>query len=255
MIQTPPLEIRTCQVWWARHNSKLAGYASLLSSSERETAAAYRQDADRRRFIAGCVISRLVLAGLLGLPAAQVPLDRRCQRCGAPHGRPRLHGEEIAFSVSHSGDRVAVAFVRHAQVGVDVEAIDRSAQSPEMLDAVLAPSERAELASFQGPDRPRAFLTYWTRKEAVVKATGDGLAAQLPGIVVSAPDELPQLISYGECATPRLTTMAELHPGRGYAAALAVIGERPTSITELDAEAILAQQLRPREMSPNGSPR
>lgn len=226
-----------CQVWWAWTSSRLAGHTSLLSPVERRRAAAYRRPADRQRFVVGVVVTRLVLAEWLGVPADRVLLSRRCARCGGPHGRPRLEGDGISFSVSHSGDRVVVAFMRDAMVGVDVEALDRSLQVGLLADTVLAPSERACLAD--APDRTRAFLTCWTRKEAVVKATGIGLDVRLPGIVVSPAGEPPALLRHE--TSPVLvesTNLATLHPGAGYVAALAVIGDSPTSVTELDAEVL-----------------
>jgi 4'-phosphopantetheinyl transferase len=233
-----------CQVWWARASSALATYTSLLDPVELERAGAYHRAADRWRFVVGCVVSRLVLASRLGIPADRVPLDRRCETCGAPHGRPRLQGDRITFSVSHSGDRVAVGFIQDALIGVDVEAVQRSFRPEEMSDAVLAPMEQAELARYPAAERPRAFLSYWTRKEAMLKATGAGLTAHLPGVVVSPPDEPPQLLGYeANAVLTKSTTMADLHPGAGYVAALAVVGDTAWTITEFAAEPLLAQGL------------
>lgn len=232
----------SCQVWWARPSSRLADYVNLLDPIERVRAATYRHELDRSRFIVGCVVSRLVLARLLCVPAARIPLDRRCRQCGAQHGPPRLHDEPITLSVSHSDDRVAVAFVRHALIGVDVEATRRLVQPEEsLLRTVLAPTERAHVERLPASDQIRAFLTYWTRKESVIKATGDGLAAHLPAVVVSAPDQPPRLITYEARALPESTRMASLHPGRGYVGAVAVIGDGPVAVTELDAETLLVR--------------
>lgn len=234
-----PLDRGACQVWWARLDSQLTGDVSLLDPVEHARAGAYRREPDRRRFVVGVAVTRLVLAGLLGVPAAQVPLSRRCPRCAESHGRPHVPDSDLAFSVSHSGDRVVVAFVRDALVGVDVEVVDRSLDVDALAGAALAPAERTHLADWPAADRTRAFLTCWTRKEAVVKATGDGLATPLPGVVVSPAGERPALLAHAE--SPALvdsTTLAELHPGAGYLATLAVIGDPPSSITELDAEVL-----------------
>lgn len=241
----PPLERGACQVWWARVGSGQTGdngrWDGLLDHVERARAEAYHREMDRRRFVVGVGLSRLVLAGQLGLAPARVPLDRRCEQCGAPHGRPRLPGAEIGLSVSHSEEWVAVAFVRGALVGVDVESVRPALRLEHLVGSALAPAERDQLATCPDGDQPGAFLTYWTRKEAVVKATGDGLSVQLPGVVVSPPGADPVLLSYeGRTDLTSKTTLADLHPGTGYRAALAVIGEAPTSITQLAAEAVLA---------------
>jgi 4'-phosphopantetheinyl transferase len=74
----------------------------------------------------------------------------------------------------------------------------------------------------------------------VVKATGDGLSVRLPGVIVSPPGSAPALLSYeGRAGLAGSTRLAPLHPGTGYLASVAVIGDRPVSLTEFDAEALL----------------
>lgn len=222
-------------MWWARTDSGLARRTSILDAVEGQRAEAYRRAADRRRFIIGCVVSRLVLAAWLDLPPERVPLDRTCHRCGAAHGRPRLSSGEIAFSVSHAGDLAVVAFARDAEVGVDVEELSKVGHPDALLPTVLAPQELADLR--RHPETGRAFLSYWTRKEAVVKATGDGLSAGLTGVVVSPPDEPARLISYaGRPDLPATTTMVDLVSSAGLSATLALIGDATGwQVSELDA--------------------
>ena len=221
-------------------SSRLGEHASILDEVERQRAIGYRQEADRRRFIAGCAVSKLILAHQLGLSANSVRLDRSCGRCGQPHGRPRLRDSDIAFSVSHSGDRVAVAFTKGGSIGVDVETLQRTFHPAELVDSVLAPVERLELSRLRSPDLSRALLTYWTRKEAILKAIGKGLIDQLPSVVVSAPHQPPKLLAYdGDRALPTSMTMAQLHPGDDYVAAVALTGQPISSVTEFDANMFL----------------
>lgn len=231
------LRTGTCQVWWARRTPLPARLEEILDEHERSRAAAYRREADRERFVIGCVVTRRVLGAHLGLSPAAVPLDRTCRDCGRPHGKVRLaiEGEPVQLSVSHSGDLVAIAFHRSAPVGIDVERTDPSLDPAELCANVLTSVERAALFGLEPASRPGAFTRYWTRKEAVVKATGEGLRARLDDIAVSAPWEPARLLSrVGRADLVRMTRLHDLDARPGYSAALAVLGEDPP-VHELDA--------------------
>lgn len=214
MPSLPPLAGNQCQVWWARPGDAREAHLALLDPVERERRAAFHRQVDRDRFTVGAALLRLVVAGHAGADPAALAVDRSCAHCGRPHGKPDAPGTGLAVSVSHAGDRVAVACGRFPHVGVDVE--ERSdAAAEELAGRVLAPGESAGTGGF---------FTYWTRKEAVLKATGDGLRVPMTEVVVSAPDEPPAVLGFAP--RPELVgrfAMATLHPGEGYAAALAVL--------------------------------
>ena len=139
------------------------------------------------------------------------------------------------FSLSHSGDRVVLAVVMGAEVGVDVERegdrdIDRLARLAEM---VLTEAERGVLAALPLDERRRAFHAYWSRKEAVLKATGHGLAAPMTALHVSPPSEPAKIVSWDGDAAVAPVQLADLTPGAGYAASVAVLTGRPLKVTEL----------------------
>ena len=158
---------------------------------------------------------RLAVADTIGVPADQVAVDRRCSDCGQPHGRPMLPGTGMHASISHSAGRVAVALTGAGPIGIDVESI-RGPSPHELVDHILGAGEEAAT--------PRAFFVYWTRKEAAVKATGDGLRVPLTEVLVTGPDEPPRLRRY--CEHPGLSmALFDLDPGDGYVAALAVVGD------------------------------
>lgn len=231
-----------CQVWWARRVPLRPRFLEVLDDVERGRMSALRQDADRERFVLGCVVTRGVLADHLGVTPAGVPLERTCPDCGQPHGKVRLDvdGDRMQLSISHSGDLVAVAFHHRAPVGVDVERVDHALDPAELYADALTRDETARLVALDPAVRPAAFATYWARKEAIVKATGEGLRATLSQIAVSAPDEPPRLLARAD--RPDLVRTARLHDldaGPGYAAALAVLGENPP-VREHDAARWLA---------------
>ncbi|MEV5407320.1 4'-phosphopantetheinyl transferase superfamily protein [Thermopolyspora sp. NPDC052614] len=229
----------SCEVWWARPDAARPWHRDLFTPDELGRADAYRRRADRDRFTVGCAVSRIVLGRRLGLAPADVPLRRDCDSCGRPHGRPRLPGDDLHLSVSHSGDWVAVAVTGLGPVGVDVE--QHSARALDLAETVLAPAEAAALARLPVGERAAAMIGYWARKEAVVKATGDGLRAPLSGVRVSPPGEPARLLAYD--GRPDLVMALRDLPSRpGHAAAIAVLGlTSPPPVAELDATALLAE--------------
>ena len=230
---------RTVHVWWARRQDAAPAFEDLLDQAERDRLAAYRRAEDRDRFLAGCAVAKTALGGYLGRDPASVGLDRTCPRCGRPHGKPRLAGGAgLELSVSHAGDLVVVAVATRARVGVDVELLDRRLRPRELARVALAPEEAEELAALDEDERVRAFLVYWTRKEAATKAVGRGLELELGEIRVSAPDESPRLLSWRDDVAPEDVALVDLEAPAGHVAALAVVG-KCDDVVELDGSALL----------------
>jgi 4'-phosphopantetheinyl transferase len=232
----------TAEVWWARRQDAAANLPGLLDGAERERWAAYRRDADRERFLVGCALAKTVLAACTGQRPAEVRFDRACRQCGKPHGKPVLQGGDVEFSVSHSGDLVAVA-VAAAPVGVDVEQLeDRPRGDPVALGrVVLAEPEREALGALAPAARARAFLVAWTRKEAVTKAQGDGLRVPFREVVVTEAAAAPRLLAWPYPQEPGRVSLLDLDPEPGYVAALAVLG-RCDTVRARDGSALLASR-------------
>jgi 4'-phosphopantetheinyl transferase len=219
----------TCDVWWATLSDVRPEHAALLNPVEHGRRERYLRTEDRDRFTLGVAMTRLALGSVLGLPAAKVPLTRACRDCGEPHGPPAIAGGPH-LSVSHSGDRVAVALSAHGPVGIDVEECSRQLDSA-IERHVLAPAETAGAGDI---------FIYWTRKEALVKATGDGLRAPMTEITVSLPDEPPRLLAWsGRAELVGRITMYSLAPGLGYAACLALIDQPAAEVREHAAAELL----------------
>lgn len=226
----PTLDRVEVEVWCGRPGQELPWHAELLDETEQGRRAALLRAEDRARFTVATAVLKLAAGQRLGLPAGRVAVDRACADCGRPHGRPSLPGHPLAVSISHSGDRVLVALTTGAPVGVDVEQLSR-VDPAELAGHVLADREHA-------PTRGD-FFCYWTRKEAVVKATGDGLRMPLPEVVVSPPGAPARLLRYG----PRrdlVAALSDLDAGDGYAAAVAVLAPDPLRVRLRDATDLLA---------------
>ncbi|MEU1119685.1 MULTISPECIES: 4'-phosphopantetheinyl transferase superfamily protein [unclassified Streptomyces] len=153
---------------------------SVLDAGERERARAFRRERDRSLYEVAHVALRQLLGAELDVDPAGVRLARAdCPGCGGPHGRPimdpRHHPAGLHFSLSHAADTALIALAGRP-VGVDVEELP----SPEVVAEVataLHPQESTELAALPPSARPAAFARCWTRKEAVLKGTGEGLSA------------------------------------------------------------------------------
>lgn len=236
----PALAPGACQVWWGSTADLRPWHDALLAPADLERRARLRRVADRQRLTVGVALVRLVVGAGVGVPAAQLEIDRTCPECGGQHGKPRLPTvPDVHFSVSHSGGCVAVAVLRGSPVGVDVEEVGRfdASELDAMAGHTLAPEERAELARQPPQDRARAFTTYWARKEAIVKATGVGIATSLDQLVVSPPSSPPRVLRW-EAQSERVS-LHVLHPPPGLVGALAVVGEAPTGVVERSAAPIL----------------
>ena len=235
----------TAHVWWARREDASARLEALLDDTERERYQGFRRDHDRQRFLVGCALAKTVAAARLDTAAADIALDRSCTECGKPHGKPVVRGTDLELSVSHSGNRIAVALAIATPVGVDVEQVEGRSRHPggddpdALLRYVLADGEKTVIAR-QGPDdRHRSFLVAWTRKEAVTKATGDGLRVSFKDVIVSPATEPPIVLSWPYQERPEHVSMFDLDAGEGYVAALAVIG-RCDAVIVGDGSALLA---------------
>jgi 4'-phosphopantetheinyl transferase len=228
----------TCTVWWAapvdpEHAPALVG---LLDAHERERLARFRRPGDRARYLAAHALARLVLGGP-GRAAAALTFDRTC-RCGAAHGKPVLPGGP-GFSLSHAGELVGVAVRPGGAVGLDVEQVRDLADLPAMAAHVHSPSERARGAA---PDRA-AFFRTWTRKEALLKATGDGLATPMTAITLGVDGAVAEWTDAEQAGAGRTAGgrwwLRDLCPAPDHPAAVAGPGERAPEVVEADGAAVL----------------
>lgn len=132
---------------------------------------------DAVRHVVGRALVRSLLSRELGVAALSAEF------LANPWGKPELPGCGIEFSISHSGNAVWVALCRGIAVGIDVESQDAVADPHGMAD-VFHPAERAALLELPAADVQSAFLRCWTRKEAVIKALGEGLSRPLGSFCV-----------------------------------------------------------------------
>jgi 4'-phosphopantetheinyl transferase len=182
----------------------------LLAPAERARAERFRFSRDRRRFIAARAVLRRILGRCLARPPAEIGFDY------GPHGKPCLaaldggRAESLAFNLAHSGGLALIAVAWGRRLGVDLEAVRPLADLERIARRYFSPAEAASLLCLPVEQRPQAFFSCWTRKEAYLKATGEGI-----GALGDEPDP---------AASARWSLVA-LDPAPGFVAALAIEAE------------------------------
>ena len=172
----------------ARTHAEVDELAGWLSGAESARARRFGTDALRQRWIAGRATLRLLLGRVLSIPPAAVEIRRGIR------GRPELATAEtgIDFNVSHTGETALFGIARglppRTRIGIDIERRDREVGVDRLGRKFLTASERATLANLDLSGRRERFLRYWTCKEAMSKATGDGLIAPFGRLEVVDPE-------------------------------------------------------------------
>lgn len=199
--RTPDAGPPAVTVWWAHRSLAGALDEGLLSGVERARVARLRGAADRER----SAVARGVLRLALAVTAAGPPAAGASASSASPasieidwtRGPVLPASPGVWASVSHSDDAVAVAVSTAGPVGVDVESLRRTADLvPAVQESVFTKAERAELHALRVGGQSSLALRLWTLKEAVLKATGDGL--------IRAPSTL-ELAGLGPDVAPRIT--------------------------------------------------
>jgi 4'-phosphopantetheinyl transferase len=223
-LSLPPL-VPGIALWWcdlAHDSDATEDLAACLSPAEHARAARFGTAELRRRWIAGRATLRRLLGTTLGATPAEVPIQR------GPRGRPRLADDcpGVDFNVSNTRWVALIGIARDlpggARIGVDVEHEDRAVGADRLALKFLTARERAMLEGAQSADeRRRRFLHLWTCKEAMSKATGEGLAAPFRQLDVElgAP---PRLVNGPQPYDPARWALRSPAVPDGYCATLAV---------------------------------
>lgn len=207
---------------WVVEDDRSAPDTGLLTADEVARFAAL--DPDARAFaVSARVTLRVALGGHLGLAPREVQIVEGGDR------KPVLAGRELEFSVSHTEDAAMVA-VAAVPVGIDIERVEAIAgeEFDDLVAFVLDAREREELDRLPEDDRLTAYYRVWTRKEAYVKATGEGIAERpLPEVIVGV--ATPVLIAVHGVSEAELAawSVLEVDASRGCVASLVVRQREP----------------------------
>lgn len=164
----------------------------LLSDEEKERASRFYFEHLEQSFVTARGTLRMILETHTGTPANRIQL-----RYGEK-GKPILATpSRIRFNVSHSGDLAVFALTSDCDIGIDIEKIRSIPDRHEIANRFFCPEEARELALLGATDQERGFFLCWTRKEAYIKAIGDGLSAPLDAFQVTLkPGERAQFVRF-----------------------------------------------------------
>lgn len=202
-------------------SSRTSELFEMLSADEQHRADKFKFNDGRARYIAGRSTLRRLLGRVLKLdPSALV--FRYTER-----GKPELDGAtagQLHFNISHSDGLALIALTRSQNVGVDVESVRAVNYGEDIAARFFSNRESAGLAALPVAERPAAFFNLWTRKEAWLKATGDGIAESLKRVEVSfLPGEPARVLNIADAPDEAARwTLVDLKPADGFTGTLAI---------------------------------
>lgn len=218
---------KTVHIWLASLNLKATQLLELwrtLAPAERERALRFRSQKDCDRFTAARGLLRTLLGHYLQRQPAQIEF------CYNAHGKPALADNggtaPLQFNLSHSSEFALFAFARARRLGVDIEYIRPHIVEEDIAGHFFSPTEVKALRALPERLRQKAFFACWTRKEAYIKARGEGLSLPLHEFDVSlAPNKPARLLKVNNSPDEAARwSLHELLSGPDYVAALAVEG-------------------------------
>ena len=206
--------------------SSLASVTEFLSPDERKRADRLRFEVHRNRFIVGRGLLRVIVGSYCDLPPEKLRFNY------GPNGKPELTpvqgarraGSPLHFNLAHSEGVGVLAVTQTGPVGVDVEQVRRLPDFKELVSQFFSAREAAEFLELEREQQSAAFFNLWTRKEALLKATGEGIAHSLNRVEVSfLPGEPTRVLSLPiEPWAGREWSLVDLAISPSYAGALAL---------------------------------
>lgn len=210
-------------VWHASEESQ-AGERSdllkLLSDDERQRMNRFRFEEHQNNFLLFRSMLRMLVGSYLGTPPAELRFAY------SAHGKPSLAAPAAAleFNLSHSSGKALFAFCRNRQIGVDVERVREDLNVEDIAHRFFSLSEQRALVQVPAIMRYQSFFSCWTRKEAFVKAKGEGLSCPLESfdVSLSPSEEDVNLATRPDPEEAERWQLYSLNSFDGYAAAVAV---------------------------------
>lgn len=200
-MSTPALHDGDVHVWRFSLIEPSRSYWPLLSVGEQERASAYRNDDDRAKYVNAHGIMRQILSSYVDLAAHELRFTT------GTFGKPSLElANGLEFNLTHSGAVGMLAVARGRAVGIDIVQHDADTDHRGIASRMFSPEEQRALDA--NPNYGAAFHEAWARKEAWLKATGDGIQR---GRGIAPPDAWDTV---------------PLEAGKGYSAALVVAKPR-----------------------------
>jgi 4'-phosphopantetheinyl transferase len=188
LAEPPPLAPGHAHIWFARLEAlrgRIPAYRALLDEEELARADRFRFEVDRERYIIGHGLLRMLLSHHTGIAPQAVTTAR------GKYGKPYLEDRSVHFNLSDTKDAVLIAFATE-EIGADLETMTRTVDHLQVAEHYFTPAEIDWIK--RSDDSKRRFLELWTRKEAVLKASGVGIM-----------DDLRVLEVHGACNRMRIS--------------------------------------------------
>jgi 4'-phosphopantetheinyl transferase len=188
-------EISVWRIFLDTGPHQLKGFENILPSDELTEAARLATPLHRNRFVVARGVRRAVLARYLKCQPAELRFDH------GPHGRPTVTDHPgrslLRFTQSRSAHLALIAVTSQHDVGIDIEQIRLDLADRDVVRRCFARKESRELLRLPGHLWPQGFFGVWTRKEAYLKATGQGLSYPLDAFeVTTSPDSEAALVTH-----------------------------------------------------------
>lgn len=214
--------VNVWSIFLAQTQEKIIELRKILSSDESARADRFYFDRDRNRFIVGRAMLRKILGRYLEMAPEKLIFSY------GSHGKPKIENSPFNFNLSNSGDLALCAIAYKREIGIDVEYLLRELKDGEAIaKRFFSAKESAEFLSLPLEERQLAFFRCWTRKEAYIKAIGDGLSYSLSNFDVTlTPNTEAKLLNV--VTNPSEVdrwTLKELNPAKDYIGAIIVEGQ------------------------------
>jgi len=196
----------------------------ILSPDELSRAGRFRFEKDQKRFVAARGILRMILGRYMG----KKPIELRFEYTS--YGKPILATnsgyDTIRFNLSHSGVIALYAISRGRNIGIDIERVQDDFAVEQVAGRFFSQGEICSLNNVDKKNRSETFFQYWTRKEAFIKAKGEGISFPMENCDVSllSGKILSPIILLGENIESSCWYGQDLFPCPGYASAFSVEG-------------------------------
>ncbi len=192
----------------------------LLSDDEQARAGRFRFWRDQRRFIAGRGILRQLISRYFHIHPRSIEFHY------SEFGKPFVLDGDLGFNLAHSQDSILYGFCLSKDIGVDLEYLRPIEDVTSIASRYFSPAETRAILGVPVEQQNELFLSYWTLKEAYIKAIGQGLSYPLDAFEVSIPDLLePRLLEIHGDDSSSIWSLFSLRPEANYVAAVAARGE------------------------------
>lgn len=218
VLELPPTAVHLWRIPLVATSAALEAYCSLLAPDERDRAARFHFDVHRHRFVAGRARLRILLGSYLKRPPEALAFSY------TKYGKPYIPQQSLTFNLAHSEEMAVLGVACNRAIGVDVEHVRRDL-TEGIAERYFAAAEVRALRSLPPDQQPAAFFRCWTRKEAYIKARGEGLSLPLADFEVPLVDrgEL-SLTHYRDPLEAGRWSLRDFPVPEGYIAAVIVEG-------------------------------